>query len=97
MILEVAVAVPDEAGLDVDRLVAALDDGRHRRDVTADHAVARTDAIPGSPTFRLPDGTAAHNPGTRVTWSGPWAAGFPVVTGHDPAALDDIVRRAAGR
>ena len=94
VILEVAAGVPD-AGLDVDELAAALDDGRHRRDVTADHAVARTDAVPGSPTFRLPDGTAVHNPGTRVTWAGPWAAGFPVVTDHDPAALDDVVRRAA--
>ena len=100
VILEVAVEVRDGgghgAGLDVADLAAALDDGRHRPDVTADHTVARTDAIPGSPTFRLPDGSAVHNPGTQVTWAGPWAAGFPVVTGHDPTALEDVVRRAAG-
>ncbi len=82
--------------LDVDHLAAALDDGRHRRDVTADHAIARTDVIHGSPTFRLPDGTTVTNPGTEVTWAGPWAAGFPVITSHDPAALEELVRRVAG-
>ncbi len=79
--------------LDVAHLAAALDDGRHRRDIFADHVVAQTDAIQGSPTFRLLDGSTVHNPGTQVTWAGPWAEGFPVITAHDPAALDEIVRR----
>lgn len=103
VILQVATDVAGRAreneghgtGLDVAALAAALDDGRHRRDITADQVIAQTDAIQGSPTFRLPDGTTVHNPGTQVTWAGPWAAGFPVITSHDPAALDNVVRRAA--
>ena len=100
VILEIAAdvaAATSGAFLDVGALAAALDDGRYRREVTADHAVAQTGVIQGSPTFRLPDGGAVYNPGTRVTWAGPWAVGFPVITEHDPAALEDIVRRAAPR
>ena len=89
---EVAAAGTD---LDVAELTDALDSGRHRADVFADHAVAQTDAVAGSPTLRLSDGTAVTNPGTDVTWAGPWAAGFPVVRRHEPTALDDLVRRAA--
>jgi predicted DsbA family dithiol-disulfide isomerase len=98
VIIEVATEVA-RAGteLDVTALTEALDEGRHRREVTADHVVAQTDAIQGSPTFRLPGGDAVHNPGTRVTWAGPWAAGFPVITAHDVTVFDDIVRRAAAR
>lgn len=83
------------AELDVDILAAALDSGRHRRDLTADVAVARTDAIPTSPTVRLADGTTAANPGMTVRWEGPWAAGYPVVEATDAAAVDDLLRRAA--
>jgi predicted DsbA family dithiol-disulfide isomerase len=97
VILEIAAEVRNAGtDLDVQALTGALDDGRHRSDVTADHAVAQTDAIPGSPTFRLPDGTTLHNPGTQVEWAGPWAEGYPVITGHDPEALADVVRRTAG-
>jgi predicted DsbA family dithiol-disulfide isomerase len=96
VILEIAAEVRDAGTeLDVATLTDALDTGLHRRDVTADHAVAQTDAVPGSPTLRLADGTAFSNPGTAVTWAGPWAAGYPVITSHDPEALADIVRRAA--
>jgi predicted DsbA family dithiol-disulfide isomerase len=99
VILEIAADVAAASGalLDVCVLAAALDDGQYRREVKADHAIAQTDAIQGSPTFRLPDGGAVHNPGTQVTWAGPWAAGFPVITRHDPAVLEDIVRRAAAK
>jgi predicted DsbA family dithiol-disulfide isomerase len=94
VILEVAA----EAGpVDVTRLAAALDDGRHRADLMADFAVARTDAIKGSPTFRLPDGSVHTNPGIEVHWDGPWAAGYPVVDSHDPAVYEDLLRRTAGR
>lgn len=98
VILEIAAEVR-EAGtdLDVGALTEALDEGKHRRDIIADHAIAQTDAIPGSPTLRLPGGDAVHNPGTQVKWAGPWAAGFPVITAHDPTVFDDIVRRAAGQ
>jgi predicted DsbA family dithiol-disulfide isomerase len=92
VILEVAA----EAGpVDTGKLAAALDDGRHRADLMADFAVAQTDAIAGSPTFRLPDGTAHTNPGIEVHWDGPWAEGYPVVDAHDPSVYDDLLRRAA--
>jgi predicted DsbA family dithiol-disulfide isomerase len=81
--------------LDVDELADALDTGRHRRDLMADFAIARTDAIPGSPTLRLPDGTATTNPGMRVHWEGPWAAGYPIVDADDPRVYEDLLRRAA--
>ncbi len=94
----VSAADPTGAGpVDVARLAAALDDGRHRADLMADFAVAQTDAITGSPTFRLPDGSAHTNPGIEVHWDGPWAAGYPVVDAHDPTVYEDLLRRAAGR
>jgi predicted DsbA family dithiol-disulfide isomerase len=96
VVLEIAAEVRDAGtDLDVAALTDALDTGAHRRDVTADHIVAQTDAIPASPTLRLADGTAYTNPGTAAGWAGPWAAGYPVITSHDPDVLADIVRRAA--
>jgi predicted DsbA family dithiol-disulfide isomerase len=96
VIMDVAAAVREQdVDLDTDRLAAALRDGRYRSAITADHAVAQTDAITGSPTFRLPDNSSINNPGTEVTWAGPWAAGFPVVTAHDPSVFTDLLRRAA--
>lgn len=92
VILDVAGTV---AQVDADALAAALDDGRHRRDVMADFAVARTDAIDGSPTFRFPDGSTVTNPGIEVHWAGPWAAGFPVVDADDPNVYDVLLKRAA--
>ena len=83
------------AAVDVAALAEALDSGRHRRDVMDDHAVAQTDAIPGSPTLRLPDGTTVTNPGITVHWEGPWAAGYPVVDHDDPGVHDELLRRAA--
>ncbi len=62
--------------------------------MTRDHAVASTDAIPTSPTFVLPDGTAVANPGVTVHWEGPWAAGYPVVDEHRPEEVVDLLRRA---
>jgi len=98
---EAAAELADATGgpvvrLDVHELADALDSGRHRRDVMADFAIARTDAIPGSPTLRLPDGTATTNPGVRVHWEGPWAAGYPIVDADDPRVYEDLLRRAAG-
>jgi hypothetical protein len=81
--------------LDVAELADALDTGRHRGEVMADFTVARTDAIPGSPTLRLSDGSTVTNPGTTVHWQGPWAAGYPIVDADDPSVYDDLLRRAA--
>jgi predicted DsbA family dithiol-disulfide isomerase len=101
VILDVAAEVADRddgnAVLDVDQLTDALDSGRSRRALMADFAIARTDAIPGSPTLRLPDGSTVHNPGMTVHWEGPWAAGYPIVDVDDPRVYEDLLRRAAGR
>jgi len=101
VILDVAAEVADQDGgnavLDVDQLTDALDSGRSRRALMADFAIARTDAIPGSPTLRLPDGSTVHNPGMTVHWEGPWAAGYPIVDVDDARVYEDLLRRAAGR
>ena len=94
VILEVAA---EAAPVDVAKLAMALDEGRHRADLMTDFAVAQTDIIPASPTFRLADGSAHTNPGIEVHWDGPWAAGYPVVDAHDATVYDDLLRRAAGR
>ena len=94
VILDVAGELP-EGVLDVDALAAALDSGRHRSDVMGDFAVSQTDAVAGSPTLRFEDGSSVHNPGIKVHWDGPWAAGFPVVDSHNPDVYDELVKRAA--
>lgn len=93
VILDVA---EETAAVDVPALAEALDAGRHRADLMADFAVAQTDAIPGSPTFRLPDGTTVTNPGIDVHWQGPWAVGFPVVDADDASVYDDLLKRVVG-
>jgi predicted DsbA family dithiol-disulfide isomerase len=92
VILDVAATA---APVDVNELAEALDDGRHRKQVMADFAVASTDLIAASPTLRFADGTTVTNPGIEVHWEGPWAEGFPVVDAHDPTVYDELVRRAA--
>ena len=42
-------------------LAAELDSGRRRASVMADFAVSQTDAVAGSPTFRLPDGSGKYS------------------------------------
>ena len=91
VILDIAATVPE---VDVGELTAALDDGRHRKQVMADFAVASTDAIPASPTLRFADGTTVTNPGIQVHWEGPFAQGFPIVDAHDPTVYDELLRRA---
>lgn len=97
VILEVAAEVArDEptAQLDTASLTAALDAGRHRADLMHDYATARTDRVPGSPTFSLPDGHTVTNPGIALHWEGPEAASVPIVDRHDPAAYAELLRRA---
>ena len=97
VILDVVAELGDGGGtgLNVAELADALDTGRHRRALMADFAIARTDAIPGSPTLRLPDGSTVHNPGMTVHWEGPWAAGYPIVDVDDPRVYEHLLRRAA--
>jgi predicted DsbA family dithiol-disulfide isomerase len=94
VILEVASATD---GLDLAALAAAIDDGRARQALFAQYETAKTDAVHGSPHLFVHDGTNAENPGLQVDWaqdeSGAWV---PTVRGDDPAAYDDLLRRAAG-
>jgi hypothetical protein len=80
----------------VSALAAALDAGTSRADLMRDYAIAQTDAVAGSPTFVLPDGSTVTNPGMAVHWEGEWAAGFPVVDSHDPSVYGELLTRAAG-
>jgi hypothetical protein len=95
VILEVATECEP---VDVGELATALDDGRARRALFADWAVARGDEVRGSAHLFAPDGTQGQNPGMRIGWietDGP-AGGVASVESDDPSAIDEIVRRAAG-
>jgi predicted DsbA family dithiol-disulfide isomerase len=84
----VVVDVASHAGADV---ADALADGRCRRAVMDDLAVARSSAVKGSPHAFLHDGSDAHNPGIEMHW----AAGRPVIDDDDPKAWDELIGRAA--
>jgi hypothetical protein len=70
---------------------AALEDGRARGPMTADHR-AYADEVQGSPHVFLSDGSDVHDPGISLHWTD---AGHPQVDTDDPGAHDDLVRRAA--
>lgn len=81
--------------LDVARTVGAdiedaIDDGRCRRAVIDDLALARSGVVKGSPHAFLPDGTDVHNPGIAMHW----AAGKPVIDTDDPKVWDELLSRA---
>ncbi len=92
VILEVAGGC---GSVDVDRLRAALDDGRARRAVMEQHAAAPGLGVKGSPHLFLPDGTDVHNPGVELHWEGEHGIGFPVVDADDPEVYTDLLQRAA--
>ncbi len=77
--------------LDVAELANALDDGRARRALFADWAVARGDEVRGSAHLFAPDGSNAQNPGITIGWLGEVA----MIEGDDPTAIDTFVARAA--
>lgn len=90
VILEVA---RDCDAVDVEALTEALDDGRARRTLLDDWAVARTDEVRGSAHLFAPDGTSAQNPGMALGWT---EASGVTVDADDPAAIEAFVRLAAG-
>ena len=92
-ILEIAATVP---GLDTDALAAALDDGRARSALAADHRVAEGDEVDGSPHVFLPGGEGVHNPGIEMHWEGKHGEGFPVVDKDDPGIYERLLAAAAG-
>ena len=95
VILEVA---NETDGIDVPALAAALDDGRARRALMDDWAVAQGDEVRGAAHLFAPDGTNAQNPGIVIGWIGDDGAGggAAVIEHDDPGAMDDLLRRAAG-
>ncbi|WUS95061.1 DsbA family protein [Kribbella sp. NBC_00709] len=93
VILEVAA---DVDSVDAAALTAALDDGRARSAVMADHTIAVTDVVQGSPHLFLPDGTSVHNPGIDVHWEGPWASGYPIAQATDPDWPDRLLNLVTG-
>ena len=94
---EVLDAAESTEVVDVAALAEALDSGRFRRNVVADWRAAATEnAAEGSPTVVLPDGTKLMNPGVEQHWEGPKPGGRPVVDSDDVAALDELLRAAAG-
>jgi predicted DsbA family dithiol-disulfide isomerase len=89
VILEVA---NECEAVDLAALADALDDGRARRALMDDYAIARGDEVRGSAHLFAADGTDAQNPGITIGWSGE----SPLIERDDPEAIDDFVRRAAG-
>jgi predicted DsbA family dithiol-disulfide isomerase len=82
--------------VDVAALSEALDDGRARRRLLDDWTVARGDEVRGSAHLFAPDGTNAQNPGMTIGWREDDAGGGEaVIEADDPAAIDDLVRRAS--
>ena len=95
VILEVA---NECESVDVASLAEALDDGRARRALLDDWAVARGDEVRGAAHLFAPDGTNEQNPGITIGWredDSP-AGGVTSVEADDPAAIDRFIRRAAG-
>jgi predicted DsbA family dithiol-disulfide isomerase len=91
VILEVANET--DGAIDVGALAAALDDGRARRALFDDWAVARGEEVRGSAHLFAPDGTNAQNPGIAISWDGDAAT----IVEDDPSAIDALLVRVAGR
>jgi predicted DsbA family dithiol-disulfide isomerase len=93
VILEVASQVDD---LDLAALAGALDNGRARSAIFDDWAIAKTDAVQGSPHLFVSDGTNGQNPGLQLDWDegddGFWR---PTVVSDDATAYERLLLRAA--
>jgi hypothetical protein len=77
--------------VDAGALAAALEGGRARGPMMADHR-SHADEVQGSPQFFLADGSDVHDPGISLRWAD---AGYPQIDTDDPGAHNDLVRRAA--
>ncbi|WP_026421919.1 DsbA family oxidoreductase [Actinokineospora inagensis] len=94
VILDVAA----ETGVvDVPALATALDDGRARRHVMTQFAVASEGRVNCSPHVFLYDGTNEANPGVTAHWAnGEFGSGFPVIDSDDPGIYERLLKHAAG-
>jgi predicted DsbA family dithiol-disulfide isomerase len=93
VIIEVA---QETDAVDVAALAEALDAGRARQALIDDWKVAQGDEVRGSAHLFVPDGTNAQNPGIGIGWKDDGSPfGRYWIEHDDPAAIDDLVRRAA--
>jgi predicted DsbA family dithiol-disulfide isomerase len=94
VILEVASECPS---VDLGALSAAIDDGRARRALMDDFAIAQTDEVRGSAHLFASDGTNDQNPGITIGWIGDDGSGggAAIIDADDPGAIDRLVRLAA--
>lgn len=83
------------SGVDAAALRRDLEQGTARAEMMRGYREHR-DEVQGSPHFFLSDGSDVHNPGIQLHWVGDPGAGFPVVDTDDPAAMEELVKRAAG-
>jgi len=83
--------------LDVAILAAALDDGRARRAVFDDWAVARGDEVRGAAHLFAPDGMNDQNPGITIGWrpDDTPAGGVTFIEADDPSAIDRMLLAVA--
>ena len=95
VILEVATECET---VDVGLLGEALDDGRARRALFDDWAIARGEEVRGSAHLFAPDGRNAQNPGIEIGWHDDGAGGGAAfLESDDPGAIEDFVRVAMGQ
>ncbi|WP_020672408.1 DsbA family oxidoreductase [Amycolatopsis nigrescens] len=86
----------DSTGVvDIRALTEALDHGTARRALSEDAAISATERVDCSPHLFLPDGSDHANPGIEVRWEGDYGVGWPVVTQDDPAAFEELLKKAA--
>ena len=80
-------------GLDGDALWDEIVSNRPRAEIWHDLEIARTDAVPASPTFILPDGTTVVNPGIEFHWEG-GHHGTLVIDRDEPGDMVALVEQA---
>lgn len=89
-------AAASTGAVDVTELTTALDDGRARKTLSEQAAIAATDQVSCSPHLFLPDGSDHANPGISSHWEGRYGVGYPVVDADDREVVTDLIKRAAG-
>jgi predicted DsbA family dithiol-disulfide isomerase len=80
--------------VDADALRRDLDEGSARGEMMRGYRAHAGD-VQGSPHFFLADGFDVYNPGIELHWEGEPGASLPVVDRDDPAAIENLVERAA--
>jgi predicted DsbA family dithiol-disulfide isomerase len=82
--------IAESERLEPTALAAALDDGRFRKDITADFEAAQESNIDESATVVLGDGEVHVNPGMSVEW----IRDIPIITADHPSVYEEIIRTA---